>query len=227
MPRRFRGPPDSANGGYLCGRLAAFCGEAARIRLEAPPPLETELSVIQDDQALRLCRDETTLARAWPEGPDWVPPPAPTVDEAVAASRGYAGFESHWFPGCFVCGPERAQGDGLRIFAGPLDEDEGVAAPWQPGDDLDDGHGRVAPVYLWAALDCPGAFSFQPAAGNAVLLGQLSGRIAGAIQLGEPCVVRGWPIAHQGRKHTVGTALYGADGEPRAWAEAVWVEVKS
>ena len=41
-------------------------------------------------------------------------------DEAVAASATYPGFSAHPFPTCFVCGPERAEGDGLRLFPGRL-----------------------------------------------------------------------------------------------------------
>ena len=37
--------------------------------------------------------------------------------------------------------------------------------------------------------------------------------------------VLGWHLAHEGRKHTVGTAVYGADGECRALARAIWIEV--
>ena len=32
----------------------------------------------------------------------------------------YAGADDHPFPGCFVCGPDRAEGDGLRLFPGGL-----------------------------------------------------------------------------------------------------------
>ncbi len=44
VPRRFNGPPDSAQGGYACGLLAgaAHPGGAA-VALLAPPPLDTAM----------------------------------------------------------------------------------------------------------------------------------------------------------------------------------------
>ena len=69
-------------------------------------------------------------------------PRPPDYLAALEASRHYAGFNDHAFPGCFVCGPERLRGDGLRIFAGPWTGEAGgdtaeaaagrVAAPWVP-----------------------------------------------------------------------------------------------
>jgi len=47
IPRRFRGPPNSGNGGYVCGMLARQIAGAAEITLRAPPPLETELGVVE------------------------------------------------------------------------------------------------------------------------------------------------------------------------------------
>ena len=39
IDERFRGPPDSGNGGYVAGRLAAFVdAPAVEVRLVAPPP---------------------------------------------------------------------------------------------------------------------------------------------------------------------------------------------
>ena len=39
IEERFRGPPRSANGGYICGLLAAHIDGDAEITLLAPPPL--------------------------------------------------------------------------------------------------------------------------------------------------------------------------------------------
>ena len=44
IPRRFNGPPDSGNGGYSCGVVAALLdAPAVEVTLRAPPPLEREL----------------------------------------------------------------------------------------------------------------------------------------------------------------------------------------
>ena len=39
IPRRFRGPPNSGNGGYVCGMLVRQIAGAAEVTLRAPPPL--------------------------------------------------------------------------------------------------------------------------------------------------------------------------------------------
>ena len=62
------------------------------------------------------------VGAAIPAALELQPPRAPHYLEAVEASRRYAGFAQHRFPGCFVCGTLRARGDGLRIFAGPIPE---------------------------------------------------------------------------------------------------------
>jgi len=42
---RFCGPPDSGNGGYVCGLIAGRLGGQAEITLRAPPPLATPMTV--------------------------------------------------------------------------------------------------------------------------------------------------------------------------------------
>jgi hypothetical protein len=42
---RYRGPEDSANGGYACGRIAALAGGEVEVTLRAPPPLGVALAV--------------------------------------------------------------------------------------------------------------------------------------------------------------------------------------
>jgi hypothetical protein len=100
-----------------------------------------------------------------------------------------------------------------------------VAAAWIPDTSLADESGRVAPEFLWAALDCPGAFSFPDPVHSALLLGELAVSIEGSVAPGERCVVIGWEIGRQGRKHFTGTALFGESGTRRAIGRATWFEV--
>ncbi len=153
--------------------------------------------------------------------------PPPTFDEATAAARGYRGLHEHPYPGCFVCGPDRAHGDGLRIFPGPLAGRPGVASPWVPDRVARRGRGslRVAPEFLWAALDCPGCFAFITPPDRAFLLGELAVERRGDVAVGERCVVMGWELGVDGRKHFVATALFGADGGCRGVGRATWFEV--
>lgn len=241
VARRFCGPTESANGGYVCGLIAARSGNrrGVTVRLLKPPPLETELHVVERDDAREIGPGQ----RAWPievvHGGEVVArarpgdltglraPAAPDRALAAEASRRYAGFRRHPAPACFVCGPERAPGSGLRIFAGALRAEAGpahlVAAPWTPDASLDAGDGLVAAEYLWAALDCPGyaavAEDMRP-----MLLGELTVEVERSVPVGEPCIVVGWPIAAQGRKHEAGTALFDARGNPCARARATWIE---
>jgi len=45
IDRRYCGPPNSGNGGYVCGRLARHIEGGAEITLRAPPPLDKPLDV--------------------------------------------------------------------------------------------------------------------------------------------------------------------------------------
>ena len=98
------------------------------------------------------------------------------------------------------------------------------AALWRPHAAYAGPDGKVAPEYLWTALDCPGAFAFtlgEPKMRS--LLGRLTARLDGSVEPGEPCIVMGWRIAREGRKLHAGTAIFGADGGLRGIARALWV----
>ena len=224
IERRFCGPPDSGNGGYVCGRLGTLLGGSAVVRLEIPPPLDTEMSVNESGTSLELVCGATVVARARPAVMSLDIPAAPSFAEAEAAARSYRGFRAHPYPGCFVCGPERPAGDGLRIFAGPLRSGV-VACPWVPDVSLGDGKGFVRAEFIWSALDCPGAFSFEVAENTPLLLGELAASVRGAVSVGERCIVVGWELARDERRHFTGTALFSESGECRACARATWFDV--
>ena len=48
IPKRFCGPPDSGNGGYVCGLLAGYVEGDAEVTLRMPTPLERPLDVVRD-----------------------------------------------------------------------------------------------------------------------------------------------------------------------------------
>jgi hypothetical protein len=226
IDRRFRGPPDSGNGGYVCGLVAAAAPGPVAVRLKLPPPLEAPLTLAEADGVLRLLHGEDVVAEARPDRVAVAVPAPPDAGEAAAASRNFAGFAAHVFPGCFVCGPERPAGDGLRVFAGPVGDRPLVAAPWVPDASLADARGRVRPEFLWAALDCPGYFA-TPMAGRFALLGEMAARIERPLAAGEPCIVLGWERRSEGRKHFAGTAIVNHEGELIARAQATWIEPRS
>jgi hypothetical protein len=134
------------------------------------------------------------------------------------------------FSTCFVCGPQRAHGDGLRIFAATIPGESAqacsqVGAHWRPAANFGDADGLVRNEFLWAALDCPGYFAVEHRAGPAVL-GRLAADVIRRPPVDEPLVVTGWAIGHDGRKHVAGTALHDRDGALVAVARAVWISLK-
>jgi hypothetical protein len=59
IQRRFQGPANSGNGGYVCGRLASYIQGPATVRLKSPPRLETELHVHRNATGLTLLGEMT------------------------------------------------------------------------------------------------------------------------------------------------------------------------
>jgi hypothetical protein len=222
---RFCGPPDSGNGGYVAGRLARYIEGPAAVRLKLPPPLGVVLRVVPDDEGVLLMQDDVVIATARPTHVELEVPPPPSSDETRVAEAAFRGWDYHVFPGCFVCGTERGEADGLRIFTGPLAGRPGVAAHWTPDASLGDEDGIVADAFVWSALDCPGAFSFPQPKGRAVVLGELAVAIEAQVRIGEVCTLLGWEVDHQGRKHLTGTALFGEDERRCAVSQGTWIEI--
>jgi hypothetical protein len=213
---RFNGPPDSANGGYTCGLLAELVGAPTEVTLRRPPPLGRPLDAVREDGGVRLLDGDALVAEAVPADVTLEPPAAVAPEEAADAAGRYPGFRRHAFPTCFVCGPARVEGDGLRIFAGPVAGRDVYAAPWvAPAD--------VRPELVWASLDCPGAIAVGFPDRGETLLGRFAARIDRLPRSGELCVVVAWPRGEEGRKLYAGTALFSAHGEPLAVAQATWI----
>ena len=233
IPRRFRGPPNSANGGYACGRLAAFVEGGAEVTLRRPPPLEKALAVCREDDGTVSLREGEHLVASARAAEIAVPANrSPTFEQAQAATGRTFDPSLHKLPMCFVCGPDREPGDGLRIFCGPLDPADAewsgtVAAPWIPeaytaGDD-----NAVRDEFVWAALDCPTAFAAgSPAGFPTILLGRQTVRLVRRPDVGEKCVITARLNGREGRKYLAEATLFGADGAAVAACKAVWIEVE-
>jgi hypothetical protein len=225
ISRRYCGPVNSGNGGYVCGRLARHIEGAATVRLFLPPPLETELRLENAAGAVQLLHEGKLIAEGRSEEFDLTTPAPLSFADAQEGSRSYSGFSSHRFPSCFVCGPRRKESDGMRIFPGPVKGRQLVAAPWIADASLAI-DASIPAEYLWAALDCPGAFAVLPVPpGMTVVLGELSARIVGVVRPGEQYVVTAWPINHAGRKRIAGSAVYTQTGDIIATGRATWIEV--
>lgn len=215
IPPRFNGPPASANGGYTAGLIAAYLDGPALVTLRRPPPLDTPLDVsTAGDTVLVHGPSGTLIADAEPaEVPDAIVAPV-TFAEAVTASQGYLGFHGHPFPTCFVCGPDRAVGDGLRLFPGRLPGGR-TATPWTVPDD-------ITPAMVWASLDCPGGWATSLEE-RPYVLGRLAARVDAVPVPGSACVIMGELIGEEGRKAHVRTTLYSPAADVLARARATWI----
>jgi len=237
IARRFNGPHESGNGGYSAGLAARLLpdAEAVEATIRAPIPLDqtlrvhttnTGLDIMTDDAATRLL--VMSLRSVHLETPAIK---SPGLQAATVAAATYRNQDDHVLPHCFVCGPAREEGDGLRIFADWLKDPAGienpnsfpiVAAPWQPWPDLADESGLVAPEFIWAALDCPGAFAINA---EPILLGRMSARILKRPPPDHPLVVVAWAKGRDRRKHFAGSALFNEAGDLLAFSEQTWIQI--
>lgn len=231
---RFNGPFDSGNGGYSAGlaarELGAGEGKAVEATIRAPIPLDRTLrchpegdglSVMTDDaenRILIMSLQPTTL-----ETPAIV---SPGLNAAREAAKTFRSSEDHVLPKCFVCGPDRRKGDGLRIFTDWVAKDDNpndfpiVAAPWFPSSDLADANGLIAPEFLWAALDCPGAFALDA---QPIVLGKITARIDMRPGIEDAIIAVAWKRGAEGRKHFASTALFDISGALLALSEQTWI----
>jgi hypothetical protein len=232
IPSRFRGPPGSGNGGYVCGRVAAYLGGQVTVTLRRPPPLATPMAVGPDGEgSVRIHHGRTLIAEATssPGSPALGIPGRVSMADARTAAGHARYYSDPVFPTCFVCGTGRQPGDGLRIFPGPVAGRPLWAAPWTPDSSVTDSSGRVRPEVVWAALDCPGGIAAAEAADlerdTAILLGRMSASLAALPVAGDRYRVIAWPAGRDGRKLTAGSALLGPDGQVLAAATTVWLTV--
>ncbi|MCQ4118781.1 hypothetical protein [Rhodococcus tibetensis] len=224
VPYRFRGPAASGNGGYVAGLLASTLDHdgapttPVTVTLRRPPPLEVPLEVVRGDgQSTAQDLDGTMIAEAQPgsgDAPRQVP--AVSLDVALAASETYPGRHHHPFPQCFVCGPDRAAGDGMRLFPGRID-DGSTACVWHVDPDL---AGQTA--FVWAALDCPGGWA-APIEDRPMVLGRITAQVSALPEAGEDCVITGRLVGSEGRKVWTATTAYGADERELGRAFATWI----
>ena len=226
IDRRFRGPAESANGGFTCGLMSAFVrAPVAEVTLRRPPPLDRELTVERRGDGAVLLDGDQLVAEAVPSEVDLEPPRVVSVEEAREAERGYVGADDHPFPTCLVCGPAREAGDGLRLRPARVANERLVATTWTPRKQKPRGRGMIGHELIWAALDCPGAFAVELGRRGTRVLGRLAVRIDQAPRLNDEHVVVGWPLGSEGRKHGAGTALLDADGHVLARGRATWIDI--
>ena len=219
IPARFNGPPDSGNGGYTAGLVAAALGGAsAEVTLKAPPPLDRPLDVERCGDSV-VVRDGETRGRAGGRALDRRRPPAPVpfdVGGRGGRARARSGTpQRHPFPSCFVCGPVRDGGRRAadlrrtgrrgRAVRGGVDAG-GVARRRRTA--------RLPDEMVWAALDCPTSAPIMNDPDDAdfrpIVLARLAVRIDAPVIAGEPTSYSVGRSSVDGRKREAAAALYTA-----------------
>ncbi len=233
IPSIYKGPPDIANGGYVCSLFARYIDGVIDVMIKRPTPLDRELQICAgDDGTYYLMDGDQMIISAKPGVLDLLVPDAPDYEEAVRAAEAsialkptpYTHVTGHGIhPICFCCGADVPEGEGLRIHPGHVPGTNMVAAPWTPTEEYGDELGYVRPEFIWTALDCPGAYALWELTDTKPgFLGRLIGRIEKPLRCGEPCVVAAWPTGSDGRKLFTGTVLYDAKGHIIGRSLATW-----
>ena len=219
IERRYNGPPDSGNGGWTAGLVASLIDspQGTVVTLRVPPPLGTPLSARPLDGRVAVYTGDGILVAEGAADPlDKTAVPAVPFEEALALGSTYPGLVRHPFSTCFVCGPDRAPGDGLRLFPGRL-ADGRTATAWVVPD-------RVSAPLVWAALDCPGGWSIDIQT-RPYVLGRLAVRVDALPTPGEHCVVMGQLVERDGRKARVRSTLYSSRRRVLAAGRATWLAI--
>jgi hypothetical protein len=215
---RYAGLPGLALGGYSSGLAAAAVGtRAAEVKLRRPVPVSHSLTLVRADAGRVELRDgEMLMAEGAPTDLVIEVPQAPTLDQVQAASERYPGLHAHPYPGCFACGPDRHHGDGLRVFPGPVEGRQLVAAPWIPPGAANGGN-PVGPELVWAAFDCAQLWALMVLEagkpGERAVTAALAGANEAPVRPGLPHVIIAWSLGRDGGALRAGAALIGPDGE--------------
>ncbi len=230
---RFRGPPQSGNGGYVAGVAASLVDtdSAVEVTLRSPIPLDTPMIVQRDSGMTTIMHGETLIAEVReaeldlviPEPPDWesttaAQPQSPSLQRLNHPLSNH-GIGFH--PICFCCGANHEEG--LKVHAAPVLSGEQVAAVWQSKSEWADSEGFLPDSFLWTALDCPGQFAYMAADIMTGMLGRMTGEVRQRARAGREYLVTGWRIAIDGKKHYAGTAIFDRDENLLAAAKSVWI----
>lgn len=224
IPARYNGPPNSGNGGYTCGLVAALIGDGAEVTLRTPPPLDTPLTVTVVDGVTLVHHGDRLVAEGRPVVWTLEVPTPPTMDQAADASTRYVGFDRHEFTTCFTCGPDRD--DGLGVWPGRVEGTDLVASPWAAPEGVRVIAGNLAPEIVWAALDCPGAWvGARDITLDPVVLGRMAAHLLAPLPADGAFVSYAWPLGDEGRKSFAGTAVADESGRVLAHARQTWIRV--
>jgi acyl-coenzyme A thioesterase PaaI-like protein len=239
---RFRGPPESGNGGYVSGAVAEMLIEreqlsldtAIEVTLRAPIPLDKSMDTSLSETGVFRVHDAGTLiAEATATELVLEVPDAPTFSQALAARPQSASFHKNinplipegrgFHPICFCCGADLAPDEGLHVYAAAGEDYVGVAAAWRPADTFADAAGYLPAAVIWAALDCPGQFAYLASGIRTGMLGRMTARLLKPVLAQQNFVITGWCIEVERSKHFAGTAIFDEAGELCGFSKQVWI----
>jgi hypothetical protein len=239
VPSRFNGPPDSGQGGYTSGTLAAYLDGPAAVSLRRPVPLDEALNirVTQDDAkddekgvtplavgaaigAFAASGELVAEAVAAPPLAPWDAPPV-SLEAAHRAKDRFTSPADGTFDRCFVCG--RSRDDGFHVHPGPVEGTDLFAAPWTPPAWAADEDGVVLSAFVCAALDCPGYFALHGADLALAFLARQQSEVNTPVRAGVEYVVVGQPLAREGRKGFAATAILDSVGAVLAQSEQLLI----
>jgi hypothetical protein len=208
--------------------LARHVGNPAEVTLRKPIPIDREMRIATEDGAYTLLDGDALIAEGKPASIALELPNPVSFAEAQRVAQESPAFKNHPFPTCFVCGPQRATGDGLRIFPGMIKESAigyTFACLWVPAVEFADTDGEIKPEFIWSAMDCPTGFAGGFPYMGKLVTGKLAVKLVAPVKAEEKCVIMSWPLGIEGRKHHAAAALFGEDGTVRAEAKATWIKL--
>jgi hypothetical protein len=221
IDERYSGFPDVAHGGYVGGLLARSLGDGAEVVLRKPPPVARPLEIEQSGPDHVVLREGgVVVAEARRAELMMEPPRTVTFDEADAASQTFPGHSAHPFPSCFCCGPDRARGDGLRIFPGRVPRTDIAAAAFVPDPALGDDSGTLPSELAWAAVDCPQLWALMlaapPDSTERVVTNGIAATLHAPLRAGQRYTVIAWPAGRAGNKLYADATVLSDQGDPIA-----------
>ena len=226
---RFKGPPDSGNGGYVCGAFAVAAQTELRIRLLAPPPLDTPLTLEHSatDGLWRLWHGEQAVASGTPAEPLELEVPL-----RAAVRAGGLGFTAlRGIPRALVSRllrvrPAPSPGRRHADFSGPARLRHGRRAVdsggrsrrrrRQGGRRVPLGCARLPRLFRRDRRHAPDDAARRDAGARRPARARRRG-LHGA----------GLAARSEGRKHRCGTAIFDEDGELCARALATWIPARA
>jgi hypothetical protein len=135
IARQFCGPPNSGNGGYVCGMIAKALDGPAKAVLRAPVPLDIELALEDAEGAIQLSSAEGLLiGMAAPGDAAVLPePPASAIRRENSESTRSASPAAWTAPRAMACGSSPARSRARRKAMWPASGRRTPPSPMRTG----------------------------------------------------------------------------------------------